>query len=763
MLGPALVKGATGADTTVVGIKPDAATFDGLAGEVALSASCTQTDECGPTQFCAQGQCTARVCAPNATKCAGDGAVSTCAGDGSGWINTPCGGSQFCADGFCQDANCQPSETICKGNQEWTCSANGGQFELTTDCGAMEPPQICGDGACAGAACGAGDKVCVGLALAKVCSDDGTAWIDKPCGPKESCLNGDCTAWQCAPNKPSCFGSKVVACSADGLDGEVVEDCAKKAMSCANGACAVLKCVPGATSCQSGELATCGNDGKSYLKAPCPTGKACDGGKCLPQVCVAATKVCQGQTAAQCNATGTGFDVIQDCGKIGQSCTAGKCVGEPICTPGAKECDGSKLKTCASDGLAWAEQVCDDGDPCTAGEWCTQGVCQPGVAKMWAVQLSPTPDTIAVAVLRSNGTYLVGGGSPSAGWRAIVGSDGSVQASLVSTAKPNIAVADINLTTHATLDNSGQIALYTQWAAAAKVYATPQSGPDFATLGCLEAAGDGGVAAGGKQAQQPFALRLGADWQPVAKQSYPGSGAISAIKKRKAASGFAATTTANGKLLLLGDDLKLAATVSVPGFDTADDTLSTLATTGDGGCVVAGTHPAGAAALTHWVAKLTAAGAVAWKVVLPGTPSSPPSLDVTPNGAVLLVRDVTLEKGKPAVGALTLLSQDGAVVWSRTDASAPNALPLVLWSAGGLAVLDAVAGAKGVRLRRTDEFGNFACTVAAGCGAKAVTDCNDGNACTWDLCESGACLNKPAADNFPCSAGNKCSGGVCKP
>jgi len=53
------------------------------------------------------------------------------------------------------------------------------------------------------------------------------------------------------------------------------------------------------------------------------------------------------------------------------------------------------------------------------------------------------------------------------------------------------------------------------------------------------------------------------------------------------------------------------------------------------------------------------------------------------------------------------------------------------------------------------------------CGNTGIPDCNDGDACTEDLCDPAlGCMNNPAPDDTPCGIndacqGNTCQGGVC--
>ncbi len=156
------------------------------------------------------------------TATAADGALT----DGSAGSDGTAGGA--CNDG---ESACQTA-TVVK-----VCV--GGKWIFDDKCAT---PKICKDGACAEVAdCTPGESGgCAGYALESVCSDDGTAWLDKPCPLGELCAAGKCRVTQCVPGIAECLKDNTFhVCLDDGSDHGPEQSC-KTGATCLGGKCVSL-------------------------------------------------------------------------------------------------------------------------------------------------------------------------------------------------------------------------------------------------------------------------------------------------------------------------------------------------------------------------------------------------------------------------------------------------------------------------------------------------------------------------------------------
>ncbi|MDF1563588.1 MAG: IgGFc-binding protein [Deltaproteobacteria bacterium] len=159
----------------------------------------------------------------------------------------------------------------------------------------------------------------------EVCAPDGTRWRSAACPSQvPACFAGDCVV--CAPGMGDCNGDTAMTCRADG-SGWDSEDCAAAGGSCSGGVC--LLCPAGATRCaDTATLQTCNSTGTAWLDSDCGTTNVCDAssGSCIPISCTTGVVGCQGERLVECNATGDGFDLIEDCAATGATCRTDQCV-----------------------------------------------------------------------------------------------------------------------------------------------------------------------------------------------------------------------------------------------------------------------------------------------------------------------------------------------------------------------------------------------------------------------------------------------------
>jgi len=292
------------------------------------------------------------------------------------------------ADAATQDAG--PSTCTSDG----ACEADGKHCDLAT-------------GACV--VCVAGTSTCLGNAVT-TCDEGQTGYgTPLPCKAKESCTvagkQATCSPWICTPGK-ACAGTEIVDCSADGLKGAVVSDCAEDGLACVAGSCVALVCDPGKPLCDGKKLKSCSEDGtSSAVVETCPSGTFCGDGACQPQVCVPGTPACSGpsaMTTTLCKPDGSGWTLDgQDCPAIAMVCSAGTC--KPlVCQPTSLYCEGSKVMKCADDGLAAGLSL-----SCGDQEYCAGGACKPQICP----PNKPVCDGTKATACDAKGSAFVGPGT----------------------------------------------------------------------------------------------------------------------------------------------------------------------------------------------------------------------------------------------------------------------------------------------------------------------------------------------------------------
>jgi len=295
---------------------------------------------------------------------------------------------------------------------------------------------------------------------ATVCVEPSSDATTKYCLPKKLTLcdpctvNSDCThpgdpyaacvAW--GPGKGSFCGtwcSKSTPCPAgytcqqtDDVDGNGVVQCVPDAgaMCTCSGRAMTLKL---ATSCGSGPCAgqrVCLADGEPG--APAGGGLTdCSGAAPIAEACDGVDNDCDGQTdEAACDdgqpctkdscepATGcvNAPMVAQPCDD-GDACTSGEtCDDQGVCAGLPKDCDDKQACTkntcdpktggCAFPPLGDGD-ACDDGDGCSVGETCTGGKCAGGVAKDCADKNPCTADACDKAAGQCSNKPVADGGA----------------------------------------------------------------------------------------------------------------------------------------------------------------------------------------------------------------------------------------------------------------------------------------------------------------------------------------------------------------
>lgn len=127
------------------------------------------------------------------------------------------------------------------------------------------------------------------------------------------------------------------------------------------------ECAPDEQECRGAALYTC--EAGRWVEGACPPGSMCRGRACVARVCEPNAARCGDDEALYiCNRQGTQEEVYP-CAE-GSVCEGERCVA--LCAPGARDCEGPRVRECQPDGRSWAAlEVCDAAQ----GRVCQNGVC----------------------------------------------------------------------------------------------------------------------------------------------------------------------------------------------------------------------------------------------------------------------------------------------------------------------------------------------------------------------------------------------------
>lgn len=153
--------------------------------------------------------------------------------------------------------------------------------------------------------------------------------FDTNCTAPKTCVEHKCTLITCTPGDQHCAGIFLNVCNAAGNAFEP-QACPDSKPFCVADDCRV--CDPGKTYCSKSDpsvlnfdtVMKCSADGSSStVVQACPDGQQCINNKC--SACVPGSKACLNGAAVQCNASGSKWEVTQDCAANGWSCVGGLC------------------------------------------------------------------------------------------------------------------------------------------------------------------------------------------------------------------------------------------------------------------------------------------------------------------------------------------------------------------------------------------------------------------------------------------------------
>jgi hypothetical protein len=280
---------------------------------------CDDTEGCEGAPFgcaCREGECEARVCAPESARCVGN-ATQACDAQGAAWgAPVACAGDEVCTNGRCLSRQCEPGERVCAGDAVLVCDEDG-DARVSTACPSGQTCTGTGDAArCAPVVCGAGEVTCEGTSAISRCNEDGTARALEPCAALNVCV----------------------------VEGEGAR-------------CRPLICAPGSAGCADDRTAfDCDASGTRSTARPCPEGLTCSGdGVCSARICEPGARSCRDQGAVGlCNAEGDGYDEIQECGAEA-TCQSGRCLSDCELGAGGRSHVGCQFWTVDLDNLESGE------------------------------------------------------------------------------------------------------------------------------------------------------------------------------------------------------------------------------------------------------------------------------------------------------------------------------------------------------------------------------------------------------------------------
>lgn len=281
------------------------------------------------------------LCTATTPECLGDRAMRICSPEGD-WVTVPCGTNEKCSSGACATTQpCTPGEKKCATDGAAKVCDNDGSAYVVTLCG---DGKICKAGDCVldvkGAECNPGERQCVGTKTRLTCLAAGKGFESFDCPTDAPCSNGECRGSVCALGSTECsfdtqFRSVLRTCNADGSGfDEKVCGAGSTCQSTNVGGRFVAACTgPGA--CPQGGLRVCGN----------PTDPASDPTKSYSE-CRSPTGGALVWAPINCTAPAT-------CDPANPGCTT-------TCLPGETRCSGtSAVQTCGADGTWGAVTQCN--------------------------------------------------------------------------------------------------------------------------------------------------------------------------------------------------------------------------------------------------------------------------------------------------------------------------------------------------------------------------------------------------------------------
>ena len=458
-----------------------------------------------------------------------------------------------------------------------------------------------------------------------------------------------------------------------------------------------------------------------------------------------------------CAASGTCAGFVNDCDD-GNPCTA------DLCGQGKAGCWHVNLADTSP---------CSSGNTCQVGETCSAGVCGGGGAKLFDEDVPGTTNASGpfAGVVLAPGGFAIGGSSKTgtfdgnarlvrtnaAGtvlWDKTysLGSYTGYVTALRATAGGFTMAGSVGSDSNSedcfllTTDDTGGVLLNVEL-----------GGADYETANGLALAPDGYVLAGrtgGATTPSVYDLMLlktdvtGVQvWQ---KTFGGGAGkfeatAIAELPDGYIVGGYQELTGAPFCGLLMRTDLSGSKVWSWPNQANCPGTVVALAVLSDGFAALGFTAADGIG-----LTRTDASGAILWTRSY-AAKGQPTALGASSDG--FLISGVTDQDFNLRIDA------DGNTLWQQKVGNLSTSIASLSdgWIIAGQ------TGGNGFHLTRTDLWGNASCVASGTCAGLNVSDCDDGNPCTADLCDAAhnGCWHTNMTNGIACGYGAVCGAGTC--
>lgn len=267
---------------------------------VQVYTTCNETGDDSTTSLCADGtycldggetiSCEPQTCNPGERRCLeGSEEIEICDDLGSGFTErADCGDSQFCSSGICSAQVCVPESLFCVGDfSVATCDPRGATFETIPCVEGFYCEETGLSAECLEQACPPDASRCAEdvYDTIELCDDRGSAFVSEACPDDTACYGEACAPVVCTPGEILCPNDFLASNCHESGTFRFESDCLEGTYCEGSSGCVDQICTPGTQFCGAdGSEQLCNDSGSgATLVGPCPFG--CDGGECRPSEC----------------------------------------------------------------------------------------------------------------------------------------------------------------------------------------------------------------------------------------------------------------------------------------------------------------------------------------------------------------------------------------------------------------------------------------------------------------------------------------------